>query len=147
MDYPENLPDFNIGKNLSVRQGFLHSDVFSGCYNTEHFTRDENPAWSVTVLCKSDQTQDFEAFIDGVKSRPFNKFITTMWGRCEYEVVIIKQPTEPRQLSDNVFEYSFSIIAQQINTKFDNIDRDLWQRYSLDFANLDLAINDVIGAD
>lgn len=147
MNYPTNLPDFKIGKNLSVRQGFLHSDVFSGCYTTERFTRDENPVWSVSVFCNAKQSQDFEAFIDGVKSMPFKKSITTMWGRCEYEVVITKQPTEPRQLSDSIFEYTFAIMAQQLNTKFDNIDRELWQRYSLDFANVDLAFNDVIGAD
>lgn len=147
MDYPSNLPDFEVNKQLSVNQGFLHSDAFSGCYATEHFTRDQIPKWSVNVFCNKQQAQDFEAFIDGVKSIPFSKYLTTMWGKCLHEVVIIEQPTDPQQISNGIYKYSFKIMAQQINTKFDNIDRELWQRYSLDFANLDLAINDVIGAD
>jgi len=143
MDYPANLPDFKVGKNLSVRQGFLHSNVYEGCYSTEHFTRDETAIWSVVVQCSEKQAEDFEGFLSITVQRPFNKSIRTMWGVCDYEVVIIEQPTEPRQISNGVFEYSFKIMAQQLKTKFDNIDRELWMRYSLDFATIDLSFNSV----
>lgn len=140
MDYPKSLPDFKLVKQLNVKTGFNHNDPFDA-YKVEHVTRDEVAEWNVSVMCSKQQTNDFEGFLITNMQKPFNKTILTPTGLHEYTVIITRQPLQPSQISRDIFQYSFDIMAQRLTNDYECIDRELYARYSLEFNSLDIMMN------
>lgn len=143
MNYPDTLPDFKIGKNLSVKSGHAQNDYNNTKLKNEHRTRDEIVMWAVTVLCYGEGlSEDFYSFLVAMGNRPFTKDILTPWGRYDHTVLIVRMPEEPAQIGHNNFEYNFDIMAQRLENDYPCVDRELISRHSLEFAQLDIAIND-----
>lgn len=145
IEYPEGeLPDFIMGKQRTENQGYITQGGTNGALYTEQLSNDLIPRWSFQIKCMNqEQARQFFRFVSNTRAAPFVKSILTERGRHDYVVRFIEQPIRSKNISDNVFEYSGSIMAQKIKGADDDADTEATHRYYPEFKLIDVIVNDI----
>lgn len=142
IDYPDNLPDFRVGKRREQVQTYRTNEPFAGPLFVEKITDESPVTWDVTITCVgSVQARIFQAFVRKVSnSTPFNKNIKTEEGKIAHEVRFIEDPLTPTEDRD-IWTYRAAIYAVALVQPDAAIDDDLIIDYLSDAGVIDIAVN------
>lgn len=116
-DYPSDLPDFRIGKKKKIRDTFKVIKPLQGLPYHESVTQDEPWIIDVQITCSS--LAQAKKFIEWVKTvsrgETFEKNILTENGFEKFSVGWLELPKSPTQVAVNIFTYSGTIYAKQLD--------------------------------
>lgn len=121
-----NLPDFRIGKSRSQPSPYSTTEPFSGPLYIENISDDIPVSWDVQIVCDGAQRSEFQTFLSDINySGEFDKILRTEVGLVSHSLRIISGIPQPKEISNNVWAYSFTVYATELNLNPPLVNRDI----------------------